>query len=170
MKLTESKLRQIIREEIYEGELLRNTQIELRLSFPKREYVSYQDIWPMMKIFKKNTNVRFDASKFKVHRMQDLDADLHNMDIVGVHFTANAANIAYSLNRIEDLPEVSLIGPKRGDMAAESRFLSIYPQTEGEGFPYTKVSVVGVEGALRDKQGHNAREAAIRALKNRLIN
>lgn len=169
MKLTEQRLKRIIKEEIYEGELLRNTQVGLRIRFPKREFVSYDDIYPMVRIFKKNTDTRLDFSKFSIHRMEDRDVEIYNADIVGMNFTANAADLAYSLNRINDLPDVSMV-THAGEMGIENRSLMIYPNTEGEGFPLARVNIGKVTGAMKDERGYNAREAIVRAFGERLNN
>jgi hypothetical protein len=123
----------------------------------------------MVRIFKKNTDTRLDSSKFTIHRMENRDVEIYNADLVGMNFTANAADLAYSLNRINDLPDVSMV-THSGEMGVENRNLMIYPKTEGEGFPLARINVGKVEGAMKDQEGYNAREAIVRAFGERLNN
>ena len=166
MKLTENKLRQIIREELSRlteapgFDELQNTNVSFVVKFPKREYVDYQDIWPFVRTMKKN-GVKvgnWTVTPDSYDRGDDIPvgAEIMNFGIEG-----NAADVLLALSRLKDHQEILQIH-HYGEVGIDNRRLYIDPAIEEEGFPSIRMTVTGVEGAMKDKHGTDARRAIIR--------
>lgn len=166
MKLTESRLRSIIREEltklneIFDFELLQNTEVTFLVHFPQQEFAEYQNIWPFVQEMKKN-NVQVGNWSVTPESYERGDKIPTEAEIESFTVSGNAADLLHALSRLRNHPEVSQIH-HYGEVGIEHRRLYIDAPMSEETFPPMRMTVKSVRGAMKDKHGHNSHRALIR--------